>query len=103
MHRGEAHASPSERMTIRAFVQRRDKTGGMGTPRHRNDLTGRPTGRPSIDPHAGAGEAPTIGTRIPRGLLVALDAEATRRGLPRSVAVREALAAWIDRDEAVTA
>lgn len=54
------------------------------------------TGRPTIDLHAGAGEAPTIGTRIPRHLLAALDTEATRRGLPRSVAVREALAAWLN-------
>lgn len=90
-------------MTIRDFVHQSVKTEVMAAPRRRNDLTGRPTGRPSIDPHAGAGEAPTIGTRIPRSLLVALDAEAIRRGLPRSVAVREALAAWIDADEAVNA
>jgi metal-responsive CopG/Arc/MetJ family transcriptional regulator len=60
-------------------------------------------GRPPIDPHAGAGHAPTIGTRMPRHLLAALDAEADRRGLARSVAVREALAAWIDDDQAVSA
>ncbi len=58
-------------------------------------------GRPSIDPHADVGRhAPTIGTRMPRHLLDALDDAATRRGLPRSVAVREALAAWITADDA---
>jgi hypothetical protein len=72
-------------------------------PRRRNDLTGRPTGRPPLDPHAGAGSSPIVGTRLPPHLLAALDAEATRRGLPRAVAVREALAEWIENDEARTA
>jgi len=40
---------------------------------------------------------------MPRHLLAALDAEATRRGLPRAVAVREAIAAWVADDEARTA
>ena len=72
-------------------------------PRRRNDLTGRPTGRPPLDPHAGAGSAPVVGTRMPRHLLDALNEAATRRGLPRAVAVREALAEWIENDEAATA
>jgi hypothetical protein len=61
------------------------------------------TGRPPIDPHTGAGVAPTIGIRMPRQLLEALDAEADRRGVPRSVAVREALVAWVGYDEVVSA
>ena len=65
--------------------------------------TGRPTIDPSIDPYAKVGRAPVIGTRLPRPLLAALDAEAPRRGLARSVAVRLALVEWIQHDEAATA
>lgn len=58
-------------------------------------------GRPNLgSPHTGAGSAPVVGTRVPAHLLDALDDAATRRGLPRSVAVREALAAWITADDA---
>jgi hypothetical protein len=67
------------------------------------EVTKHRTGRPPLDPHAGAGSAPVVGTRMPRHLLDALNEAATRRGLPRAVAVREALAAWIDADEAATA
>ena len=57
--------------------------------------------RRSIDPHHDVGQhSPTIGTRMPRHLTIELDAAAKRRGLARSVAVREAIAAWIELDDA---
>lgn len=36
--------------------------------------------------------------RVPSSLIEALTAEAERRGIPRSLAVREALALWLDAE-----
>ena len=49
------------------------------------------------------GPTPQISLRIGATDLDRLEAEATRRGIDRSLAVRQAIAEWIDHDEAATA
>jgi hypothetical protein len=49
------------------------------------------------------GDAPRVTLRIATADLDRLDEAARRRGVGRSVAVRQALTEWLDQDEAATA
>lgn len=59
--------------------------------------------RPKLDPDGPEGNAPRLTTRVPSALRDAATAEAERRGVTLSVAVREALALWLDTDPAAAA
>jgi metal-responsive CopG/Arc/MetJ family transcriptional regulator len=58
-------------------------------------------GQRPLEP-AKRGEAPMIGVRLVPAELQRLDEVARQRGVNRSSAVRQAIAAWLDDDEAAT-
>ena len=60
-------------------------------------------GRPNLDPAVSKGTAPLVNFRLTDAVAADLDAEAARRGITRSEAIREALAEWLADSQAVSA